>query len=433
MNTTETPRRSPQRHAAGFTLVELMVALALSMMLVVVMLKTQTTMAQQTVHNADSSVRDGEMRTALDVVGRSVSGAGFVLGGTQYQCNEMFTYNATAQSTSLFFTHHPVDAVAASNNLFLQFASGLQLDYPPSASIPTDVLAVTSSRDPSGFDLNNAPSIDINQNSAYTPSSTGVVPVKSSFGAAALHHVGILQSNLASRWACFRMSFDALGVANGSANVQTNSGTLMPSTFYNAFSPSMTTAGYGAFSDGGIFVQSQVVDMSANPAAATSVFYVDNNPAKYPFPVLMMATYNFADDTLDATGAQAIAAGVISLQVRFGVDPGKTGAVTAYEDAATVTSSNHWDVIRTTKILLISRSLTEESDLTPTTSIPACSGNQASTLTTPCIAVGSPAYNFKPITAVPSGAQNRRFMVSMMEIASRNLLWNCDGFVVCAK
>jgi type II secretory pathway pseudopilin PulG len=434
-------RRGP---AAGFTLVELLVALALSMILVGVMITAQSKMAAQTVRNADSETRDNEARTALDLINRTVTGAGFLLGGSPQACNEMFTYNSGAQSTSKYFVHHPVDAVAASDGLYLPFASGLQLTYPKSSGTPTpsDVLAVTTSSDATGFDSNNAPIIAVAPNSAYTPMSTGKFPLQTTTGLVA-GDTAILQVALTNRVACFRIPVGTLSSASGSPDLDDSAANaLMPGTFLNGYASALTTAGYGTMTDAAVF-QGQVVDITYVPpgspastprstSAVTVVFYVDQD-ANYLFPVLKMATYSFKDDSV-RTAPQIVAAGVVSLQVRFGVDPGKTGAITAYEDAATVTSNNDWDTVRSTKVAIVSRSLTTESDMVGSgaaiTSIPICATGKVNTPVSPCIESG---FNFSTVNIPSNGSQqNHRYIVNTLEIANRNALWNCNG-LVCKK
>ena len=415
--------RETRPSAAGFTLVELLVALVLSLLLGVAMLKMQGSLAQQTVRTVDSGVRDEQWRVAVDTLTRSVSSAGFLLGGTQKPCNEMFTFNSGAGSTSKFFTHHAVDSATASTGLKLQYATGLTLNYPPSGStMPSDVLAVTASNDATGFNQGVSPVVAGFSNAAYTPSSTGLLPVQSTTGL--LPDVAVLQVGLSNRIACIRTKMTLFGTASGSANITTG-GTVTPPGFFNDFAPSLSAAGYPSVTDAAIF-QGQIVDMSPTPSAITSVYYIDGST--FQFPVLMRADYAFADDTLSGT-AQVVAAGVVSMQVRYGVDPGLTGAVTAYEKASTVTTNNHWDVVRTVNILLVSRSLKDDNsraaDGTTTYTAPA--------ITIPTLAGGASTDQFAavPILTTPTDFSKRHYAVNQFEIAERNVLWNCAFSTVC--
>jgi hypothetical protein len=128
---------------------------------------------------------------------------------------------------------------------------------------------------------------------------------------------------------------------------------------------------------------------------------VDNSGT---FPTLMRANYSLLDDTIIGV-PQSIAAGVVSLQVLFGVDPANTGAVTAYESAATVTASKHWDTVLTAKLALVTRTVNDDPDSTgytgPTT-----------------VVIGTPFTNL----TVP--ASQHRYTVNTTEVALRNYAWN---------
>jgi type IV pilus assembly protein PilW len=412
-------RRSP---SAGFTLVELMVALVLSLLLGVAMLKMQGSLAQQTVRTFDAGVRDEQWRTAVDLITRNVSSAGFVLGGTQKPCNEMFTYNSAATSTSKYFTHHAVDSAAASNGLKLPYAIGLSLNYPPAGSpIVSDILAVTTSNNATNFNNAVSPVVAVFSNSAYTPSTTGLIPVQTTSGLG-VNDMAVLQVGLSNRIACIRMKMTVFSTSSGSPNVQAGGTFIDTGSYFSGFATSMGTAGYPAMTNASIF-QGQLVDLSPNLSAVTQVFYIDGST--YAFPVLMTAQYDFRDDTLVAGSAQIVAAGAISLQVRYGVDPGKTGAVTAYESAATVQTNNHWDVVRTVKVLLVTRSLANDTST-------AADGTlySAPALTFPTLLGGASTDQFTAV-AIPAGYTQRHYAVNVFEVAERNVLWNCAFSSVC--
>jgi len=397
---------------AGFTLVELLVALILALLLSVAMLKMQGSLAQQTVRNVDAGVRDEQWRTAVDTMTRVVSSSGFVLGGTQKPCNEMFTYNSAAGPANKYFTHHAVDSAVAANGLRLAYASGLTLNYPAAGSpIPSDVLAVTTSNDASSFNNAVSPAVAVFSNSLYTPSSTGVLPVQTTTGVT-VNDAAVLQVGLTNRIACIRLKMTAVGLPAGTV---TAGGTFSPATFFNGFAPSLAAAGYPALTDASIF-QGQLVDLTPTPTAVTQVFYIDGTT--YAFPVLMSAQYGFGDDALVANSAQIVAAGAISLQVRYGVDPGKTGAVTAYESAATVTANNHWDVVRTVNMLLVTRSLADDPAYTAPATVPL-----------PTLPFAS-SDQFRAVP-VPATLPNRHYVVNQFEVAERNVLWNCAFSTVC--
>ena len=74
----------PQRNLrqAGFTLIELMVALALSLVLAIALLVMQVNLGKNTMRTADVGVRDVQARAAMDLITQDISDAGFLFGGT---------------------------------------------------------------------------------------------------------------------------------------------------------------------------------------------------------------------------------------------------------------------------------------------------------------------------------------------------------------
>jgi type IV pilus assembly protein PilW len=390
------PCASRRSHAPrrGFTLIELLVALVLSMVMAVALLRMQASLGRQTVRTSDVGLRDTQARAAMDLITQDLTSAGFELGGTQNKCNALFTYDSAG-----YFVHHRVDAVAAASGAQMKFAPSLTLNY-PTGSTTSDVLATTASLTSKNFNDVTFPVVRIS--SSGTPSTTGVITLAQSLagtGAANTGDVGIVQVPINLMSACLRvpMVLAALTV--------TSSGTTMPSNDYAGFSAQTTAAGFtGTISDAQIFA-GKFVDMgatgTATPPQATIAWYVDNSGT---FPTLMRSTYSLLDDTVVGT-PQSIAAGVVSLQVLFGVDPGNTGAVTAYESSATVTTNKHWDNVLTVKLALVTRTVNDDPD---------SSGYVGPTT----VVIGTPFANL----TVP--ASKHRYTVNTTEVALRNYAWN---------
>lgn len=387
---------------AGFTLIELMVAMLVALVLAAALVLLQAKLSQQVVRSRDVAARDDQARLAMDRIVADLSSAGFLFGGTQMICNALFSYNS---ATSALSTRHPVDAVVASNGLTLGFAPSLTLNYPPTG-VSSDVLVMTGSADSSRFNDATAPLINAAPSSTIKPVTTGSVPLVSTGGVAA-GDAGILQVPLSGKRACVRVP---LSTVQAGVSVSSAVGATMPSTYYAAFSTPMTNAGFASgLTDAAIF-QGQMVDIgtTATSTLFTTVYYVSNPSGGYP--TLMRATYNLVDDSVVGT-PQAIAAGVIALQVRFGVDPGNTGAVTEYDTAATVTTNKTWDFVRSIRILLVGRPLTDDPDTTYTWP------------SSPNIGLSSPFTDFA-IPKSPADMTHRRYSVQQTEIAARNQLWH---------
>ena len=377
----------------GFTLVELLVAMVLSMVMAVALLRMQASLGSQTVRTSDVGLRDTQARAAMDLITQDLTSAGFELGGTQNKCNALFTYNSQG-----YFVHHRVDALAGSSGAAMKFAPSLTLNYPTGATA-SDVLVTTASATSTNYNETTFPVVRMAVSG--TPTSTGILTLATALGSGTLASgdVGVTQIPVGTMLACVRVPMAVAGLVVTSA-----AGTTMPSNFYTGFSGQLSAAGFtGTITDPEIFA-GHFVDMGATtaptPTQTTTAWYIDNSGS---YPVLMRATYNLLDDTIVGT-AQTIAAGVASLQVLFGVDPGNTGAVTAYESGATVTSSKHWDSVLTAKVALVTRTLNDDPD---------------STYTGPTsVAIGS------PFSSITFPASNHRYIVNTTEVAMRNYAWN---------
>lgn len=394
--------RNYQRLGAGFTLIELLVAMFIALALAVALVLLQASLGRQTARTQDVAARDDHARLAMDRIAGDLSSAGFLFGGTQVICNALFSFNNTASAVA---TRHQVDALAASSGLAPAFAPSLTLNYPASGVI-SDVLVVTGSSNSLRFNDATAPLINVAPSPTIRPTTTGTVPLVSTSGLSA-GDTGILQVPLSGKRACVRVPISTVqaGVSASGA-----SGSIMPSNYYAGFSAAMTGAGFASGLTDAAIYQGQLVDIgtAASSTQFTTIYYVSSPNGGYP--ALMRATYNLVDDSL--VGApQAIAAGVISLQVRFGVDPGNTGAVTEYDTAATLNANKTWDFVRSVRVLLVGRPLVDDPD--PTYTWPS----------SPNVGVPSPFTDFA-IPTSPADMRHRRYSIQQVEIAARNELWH---------
>ena len=390
--------------STGFTLIELMVALVLSLLLVVAMLKVQSSLAQQTVVSSDSGVRDNEARAATNLVTQDLGNSGFLVADSQWPCTALFTYNNTT-GTNTYYAHHAVDAIPATTTVTLPFAMGLTLNYPVTGSgIPSDVIAMTGSNDATDFSA--APVVLANPNGGALTYTTGVIPILANAALTSAQKFGVFQITYGvppapSRTACYRMPIGAIGIAPATVTADTTTN-LFPGTFFAGFAPSLAAAGFQGAPSNAVMFQGHLLSMGVTPNQVTNVYYVDKS---LPYPVLMRAQYSLANDALIGT-PHAIAAGVVSIQALFGVDPGLTGAITAYESAATVTTSIHWDFVRSVRIAIVSRSLNDDANYTAAN--PLVLSNNFANIST---------------AAFP----HRRYQTNYIEMAARNTLWTTNA------
>ncbi len=427
---TPTPSRlRPQQ--SGFTLVELMVALALSMILAIAILNMQLKLGQQRMRTSDIAVRDGETRAAMDLMTQDASGTGFLLGNMTAPCSALLTYDDA--TTGKYFVHHEIDAVPAASGATLPFSTTLSLNYPP-VGTASDVLVITGSTDASNFNDAVAPMIHGTANIAYTPTSTGDLPLDPSH-VPTTGHVAIVQTTdtntsgfpPVSKMFCMRVPL----TSTPGSNAWHSGGTLMPPTFYAGFGTQMAAAGFAGPMSDAVLYNANLVDIgdptvvTPTPTQTTTVFYVANVAgiaAAGNVPVLMRAQYSLLNDA-QVLAPQQIAAGVVSLQVRFNVGKG------VYKDAATVTSTKVWDNVCSVRVAVVTRSLYDDPDSsyvwtpTPLTPGTATAVKPASAQTW---ATGSVPFTDVPVA---TAFQHRRFLLQQTDLPMRN--WQLAKGVTC--
>lgn len=414
MNSSLIPRASGARRrpARGFTLVELLVALLLSLLVAIAILKMQSKMAGQTMRISDSGVRDTQARAALDLITRDLTSAGFLMGGAQYYCDALITYNSAGSG---YFIHHAVDSLAAVSGTTMNFAPSLTLNYPAGAAsaVLTDVLVTSASTDSSQFNDQTNPIQKGTAASGASPLTTGVAPLAAASGLVA-GHAAIVRAPIKSAAACLRVPITSV-----TANTMTSAaGTTMPSNFYTGFVSQVASAGFPDVLTNASIFNARVVDIGAASGVAPAispqlinVYYVDGSGA---YPVLMRAQYSLVDDSVIAS-PQPIAAGVVALRTSYGVDVGNTGGVTTYETSAQVTANSHWANIRSVRIALVTRTINDDPG----------SDNAGIAYSAPLSIPIGPASAasawFSPL-AVPASTHHR-YMVNTTEVAYRNWLW----------
>lgn len=392
------PDPSRAHAARGFTLVELMVSVVVAMLLAAALLALQSRMGQQLVRNSDVAQRDDQARVALDRIVADLAGAGFLLSGTPTYCSALLTYNAAAGAV---VARHPVDAAAVSAGTALPYAPSITPQYPP-AGVPSDVLVLGRSANATRFNDAVAPVLNVAPSTTLSPMSSGVLPLYATAGLTA-GDAAVVQVNDSGKVACFRVPLTSVGVSSVSS-----SGATMPGGGYSGFAAAMLGAGFtGPLSDAELY-QGRIADLgaAATSPAVTTAYYVDLQGG---IPTLMRASFSLADDSAIGT-PQAIAAGVVSLQVRFGVDPGNTGAVTEYDTAATVSANKTWDAVRSVRVLIVSRPLIDDPD--PNYTWPSA----------PRAGVPAPFTDFN-LPTNPTDMTHRRYAIVQSELAVRSVLW----------
>ena len=399
----------------GTTLIELMVALTISMVLALTVMMVERNLTQQKSRSNDNTLRDGEIRAATDIIAHDLTSAWFIPSGSNNACDALFTYNAGVAGN--YYTHYPVTAVTAVNGNTMPFSPAVTLNYPSGVAvgIPSSVLIITTtaagttSAGPSG-------------NAMYTPAANPITTsslawrVQPQYAATppVAGDVGIIDVPLAvppsGVNACIRFPMKTVATA-ANITTTTSSGTTFPANFA-AFNPYITAADMGTGLSQQAVASGSVVDLGplyagapATPAPQTIAYYIDGSNA---WPTLMRATFSLLDDTLIGP-PQTIAAGVASLQVVFGVDTLNNGNITAYETWPTLLAAHQEHLVRTALVVTVTRSLYADP-------------NPNFTNTTNKITLSTPTLPLTDIT-IPGAYMNYRWAVQETEIAIRNCRW----------
>jgi len=100
------------RQQSGLSLIELMVALVIGLIFAIAVLIVQSKLTQQNLQMTDVMERDTQARAALDLITRSLSNAGFMVGGgVQSPCAAVLAYNAGLATP--VFSQYPVTAATS--------------------------------------------------------------------------------------------------------------------------------------------------------------------------------------------------------------------------------------------------------------------------------------------------------------------------------
>lgn len=414
---TRTPA-ARRRRQAGFTLVELMVALGLSMILAIVLLKMQAALGQQRMRTSDIAERDAELRAAMDAMTQDMSSAAYLFGDMTQPCDAIFAYN-----NGTYFVHHPVDAVTAANGAVMGFAPSLTLNYPTDTT-PSDVLVLTSSTNAGAYNDTIAPQIPGDPSSTTNPISTGSMKlVVGSKTAPVTGHAALLEAGIQNpttgrtQSACFRVPVTAYTAAT--STVTSSAGATMPAG-YDGFNTPLAAYGYGTLGNGQLLAAPKFVDIgatgTATPTQVTTAYYIGyNNGNAASFPVLMKAQYDLANDAMvQGTTAQQVAAGVVSLQVRFNV-------AGSWKTSANVTAAGDWCRVSSVRLAIVTRSLADDPDTGYAWNGTALTPGSTTAVKPSALFPGMTGDAFRDVP-VPTAMQHRRYLLQTQDIAARNTI-----------
>ena len=390
-----------RRRQRAFTAVEMVVTLAAGSVLLAAILITQLRLSQHSSRITDSATRDNEIRTALDVMNRDISGAGFLLeAAAPPVCNQVLAYNSSLTgmqgnvSTTVppgYFVLNTAMSFPANAGAKLPIAD-LTFNYPPTSPTPPNRSDALVIRVTNGASVLNGNSYGtLKAKSVGNPASTGppasngqftLQPVGMPFLTASAFgegNVALVRVQNGLQPICVRVPIKSLTLTVTPPTLTLAGTSLMPSTYFQAFATEM--ARFGLPPNGisnqnlagpGAGASASLTDLGA-PAVTTQfgyVYYISLNTAMSGnlanVPVLQRVQINSLDDSV--IQIQDIAYGVVSLQVNFGVDTSlgaNGGAVTQYLSGAAVQAQNLGAWIRTVRMLIVTRSLNPDPTFLP--------------------------------------------------------------------
>ncbi len=415
----ESARRQAQR---GFTLVELLVALAIASVLAVAILAAMAFSVGRDTQQGQIAQMNEQARAALALITRDVQSAGFLATSMQGNCTVSYAYDS--QQSPPYVQQAPISAASqvAASNLPLQSTPPA---YPPatqSSYLAQSILMLSAPAASTFFQQSAAPIYVVQFGTTQSASGQGSVastqlPVNTLMlnSVAGIQPGDMMQVQVPMNGgvACFRApvcSVNATG--SGASYIDSKSCTAgqqyMPSNGYKDYAAQVPSS-MGSLSNSNM-QHAKLVDFGqANNTLQYTQYWISQQ-SPYTTPTLMRSVYSVLTDNLIAS--QAIAPGVQSLQILFGTVPaGSTVGSTAptWKSWGNVLPT---DTVVSVDVALVLRTLQDD---------PAYTAPSQITIAQPATGLSSPDA-FMPVPT--SGLQHRHFQVYTMQIAMRNTLWN---------
>lgn len=445
-----------QHRQTGFTLIELLVTMLIGLLLVLAILVVQTNLSRANMQLADAGQRNDQARVALNLVQRDLGNALYMVGGGNTQCTATLQYTAgipvralgavtaVEQGPATLLPTTPTDpllspgtydpgkgGVSNTSNMVSITIVPSALRAPPTAASPTAPYKV----------VHNIVSTAVTGQQAV---DNGVLPLNNTDAIAVGDAVMLMlpMTGTTSGLACLRFVLDP---ANPPVDLNLGAGTVptvqmpAPGKFAD-FTALLQKA--GLLASGQVLVNSQLVGAklknegpaTGSGAMQTIVYYVatmDSGAGSGKLPVLVRATLN-ADGSLDGQPVP-VAAGVVSLQVRFGVDGAAegdvpTGSVTNYLTGDQVETAKVAGHVRTVLYAIVSRTVQTNPNATPLSADTAGPNARKDALVT-AVAIPSPSFAagdepFAPFLPRSDEEKRNRYTVHTAEVALRNQLWS---------
>jgi type IV pilus assembly protein PilW len=316
-------RSAYSKRARGLTLIELMVALAISAILGLIVFITLGFGFRQDADNSTLAQMNDNARAALTLLTRDLQSAGFMLSMAQPHCQLTLTYDS---KQSGYATQAPVWAASQASGTALP----LQTTAPGYGSgYGQQALMMTSAPSIPQFVANSMPPLSVVQfgttqsgngqgamNSTQLPISTNQL-----IGSQALNigDIAYLAVPMNGGIVCLRIPIvnNNASTGQGATYIKSAPSSLMPSTGYTGYSAQIPST-FGSLTNSNL-IHSQLIDIGSATDTLEIQQYWINQSSGQTFPVLQRSTYDALNDSL--ISQQAIAPGAVSLQALFGVIP----------------------------------------------------------------------------------------------------------------
>ena len=425
------------RRQAGFTLVELFVAVLIGLLLTLAVMVIQGQLTRTNMQLSDAGQRNDQARSAIDTLQRDLSNALYMVNGTSPLCAATVQYTgstgtpvisvsaveALPQPSALPSSTTVVDALMKPDAYVTASLSSANVSH-----MLTINMVPTALRAPPAAGVQSAPYKVVHNRVQTAPGgqqavANGVLPLSNIDGMAAGDAVTLMvpmSGGPLSGLACLRFS--------------AASPTAVSPTF-PAYITMPSPGKFGDFTqplrDAGLLGSTQVLTDSqlvaaklknegppaAGAAAQLITYYVAtiSNGASGTVPVLARAVIN-ADGTLDAQPAP-VAVGVVGLQALFGVDgvsnaTAATGGITNYRTWSQVVSAQIAGRVRSVLYAVVTRTLQTDARNPVVNAVPIPSPN---------LGTGDPT--FTPFYPRTTDEQRDRYTVHVAEVALRNQIW----------
>ncbi len=392
----------------GLTLVELLVALAVSAILGIAIFITMGFGFHQDMVSGDLTQMNDSARGALLLITRDLQSAGFMQTLERSSCALTLAYDGNQGNPYLQLP--PVSAASQASVLPLQSSKSLyDLGYATQALVLTLAPSV-----PQYLQQSRPPVAVVQFGTTQSGSGQGALastqlPV-SAAGAGSLKagDMAYLAVPMNGGVVCLRVPIVNVGPVNGkgSAYVDSKSSNLMPTTGYKGYATQIP-ASYGTLSNSNL-QHSYLIDLGQGSSPSLEVHeYWIAPPGTMPFPVLQRSTFDAMSDTL--VSQQPIAPGAVSLQLLFGVVPAGTTPGTTDPTWKTWGNVQPGDQVVTVAVALVMRSLHADPSYKAPSSIPVPS---------PVASAAAPD-NFVPY-APPAADIHHHFSVYTSQVWLRN-------------